>query len=160
MLLELSKNIPPGPCIELEYQNTSMNINEHQNTNITELSNILSQLSLKMPSPAEQAISIPKISNLAELDSIADDALMQVFWENKETVYSYSRIDIENILAKKDLEFLKSMRLSLCEIAGNTFPSYSEKVPINRKSKNKIANDIFFLGFRILNDNITKEMEN
>ena len=78
----------------------------------------------------------------------------------KQGHFSYGRIDIENTLTKRDIEILKSMRINLCEIAGKTFPDYSEKVPINRKAKNKIANDIFNLGFSIINKNVSKDMEN
>ena len=104
--------------------------------------------------------NIRVISHLAELEAISDDALMQVFWENRETIFAYSSVDIEATLAKKDLEVLKLIRVHLCDLAGKLFPTFAKKVPINRKAKNKVAHDIFHLGYSIINKNFTKEMEN
>ena len=104
--------------------------------------------------------NIPVISHLAELEAISDDALMQVFWENRETIFAYSSVDIEATLAKKDLEVLKLIRVHLCDLAGKLFPTFDKKVLINRKAKNKVAHDIFHLGYSIINKSFTKEMEN
>ena len=136
-----------------------MNKLQSDTTNVSDLSRIMSELSLTTTSTESKAM-IPNINHLPELDSITDDALLQVFWENRDTIFSYARVDIENTLVKRDLEVLKSIRIKLCEIVGQLFQNYSGKIPINRKVKNKVVNDIFNLGFSIINKNVTKEMEN
>lgn len=89
-----------------------------------------------MPSSEDQAKNIPIIKHLPELEYISDDALMQVFWGNRNTVFAYGRTDIESTLMKRDIEVLKVIRTNLCELAGEIFPAYLEKTPINRKVKN------------------------
>ena len=127
--------------------------------NLNELTRIMAELSLSSQSVESKTMS-PKIQHLPELDSINDDNLLQVFWENRDTIFAYARVDIENTLAKRDLEVLQCIRVKLCDIASKLFPEYSEKVPIKRRVKNKVVNDIFNLGFSIINKNVTKEMEN
>ena len=123
---------------------------ECDHKNVDELTRFMADLSLTTLIN-ESIAMIPKINHLPELDSINDDALLQVFWENRDTIFAYARSDIENTLAKRDLEVLKCVRVKLCEVAIKAFPEYSEKVPIKRKVKNKVVNDIFNLGFSIIN---------
>ena len=58
-----------------------MNIPEGEYTNIKELTRIMSELAITTPVD-ENTAKIPVITHLAELETISDDALMQVFWQN------------------------------------------------------------------------------
>ena len=61
--------------------------------NVNELTRIMADLTLAAPAEEDKA-TIPIIKHLPELESISDDALLQVFWENRETINAYARGDV------------------------------------------------------------------
>ena len=108
-----------------------MNILEDSQTNIKDLTQIMASLSIASPEDENKA-KVPAIKQLVELESISDEALIQTFWENRETIYSNPIHDIERTLMKRnDFDVLKRMRAQLCDLAGKTFSQYNRKIPIN-----------------------------
>ena len=109
-------------------------------------------------------ISLPQheaINTLSELETVLDNTFPGVFWANRIVIFSHTKADIEETLAKHpDTDILLSLRDSLIDIAKEMFSEYANRTPINRKKKPLIITDIYNLGYSIINNNTTHELDN
>ena len=107
-------------------------------------------------------VRVPKIKDLSELDSISDSALCQVIWESSEILFLYARDNFVQTIEKRDFCVLKDIKQYFCDKAGEMFPNYASRTPVNRRvtSKGALALDIFNLGISIHNKRESIDMDN
>ena len=100
-----------------------------------------------------------KLQLLSDLEKYGKNDLAKVFCENMALIYQYSANDIQQVLAKQDMDALDPMRKALVDLACEAFPQLSERRPINRQIKHEILPDIFLLGYSIINKLVAKDLE-
>ena len=126
--------------------------------NLNNLSDSMSHLSI-----ASQGSNIPQqgpINNLSALEAVQDDVFQQVFWDNRVLIFANTKSDIEDALLKRNsLDTLQSLRDMLINIAKNMFTLYSDRTPISRRAKNTVITDIYNLGYSIINENATYDLD-
>ena len=101
----------------------------------------------------------PTISQLQDLDDLADDVFSNTFTCNLTTIFQYARNDIISSLEQRDLATLAALRSSLCDLTQQNLDAYVDAVPVQRKVKHTTANDIFALGFCLVNKQRTKDSD-
>ena len=99
----------------------------------------------------------PTISQLQDLDDLADEAFNNIFTCNLTTIFQYARNDIISSVEQRDLATLAALRSSLCDLTQQNFDAYVDAVPVQRKVKHTTAHDIFVLGFCLVNKQRTKD---
>ena len=106
-------------------------------------------------------MSVPDIKELDQLNCISNSALCQVLWGSNEIIFAYARDDFVKIMEQKDPSVLKDIKQFLCDKAGKMFPEFKIRKPVNRKEKNNkaAAQDIFDLGYSIINKKVTIDMD-
>ena len=85
--------------------------------------------------------------------------LCGVFCESLEVICQYTYQDISNALGKADMEVLGAIHRVLADKAAATFPAFKDHRVINRQVKHKILPDIYHLGYSIVNNLQTKDLE-
>ena len=101
----------------------------------------------------------PTISQLQDLDNLADDVFSNTFTCNLTTIFQYARNDIISSVEQRDLATLAALRSSLCDLTQQNFDAYVDAVPVQRKVKHTTAHDIFALGFCLVNKQRTKDSD-
>ena len=96
------------------------------------------------------------ITQLSELSSVDCSKYSSVFLDSLHIVYRYAAMEE---LIKTDMECLASLQKQLGDLVLHTFSEYKDKRVINRQVKNKIARDIFYMGYSIANKQAAKELE-
>ena len=99
------------------------------------------------------------ISQLQDLDDLADDAFSNTFTCNLTTIFQYACNDIISSLEQRDLATLAALRSSLCELTQQNLDAYVDAVPVQQKVKHTTANDIFALGFCPVNKQRTNDSD-
>ena len=119
----------------------------------------MSSLSIA-PQPGSNIPQQGPINNLSALEAVQDDVFQQVFWDNRVLIFANTKSDIEDALLKRNsLDTLQSLRDMLINIAKNMFTLYSDRTPISRRAKNTIITDIYNLGYSIINENATYDLD-
>ena len=101
----------------------------------------------------------PTISQLQDLDDLADDAFSNTFTCNLTTIFQYGRNDIISSVEQRDLATLAALRSSLCDLTQQNFDAYVDAVPVQRNVKHKTAHDIFALEFCLVHKQRTKDSD-
>ena len=96
------------------------------------------------------------ITQLSELRSVDCSKYSSVFLDSLHIVYRYAAMDIQEELIKTDMECLASLQKQLGDLVLRTFSEYKEERVMNRQVKNKIARDIFYMGYSIANKQAAK----
>ena len=106
-------------------------------------------------------MSVPDIKELDQLNCISNSALCQALWGSNEIIFAYARDDFVKIMEQKDPSVLKDIKQFLCDEAEKMFPEFKTRKPVNRKEKNNkaAAQDIFDLGYSIINKKVTINMD-
>ena len=99
------------------------------------------------------------ITQLSELSSVDCSKYSSVFLDSLHIVYRYATMDIQEELKQTDMECLASLRKQLGHLVLLSFSEYKDKRVINRQVTNKIARDIFYMGYIIANKQAAKELE-
>ena len=106
-----------------------------------------------------QTINMARIVNLSDLKTIDDEGVAKAFFENMEMIFQFALKDITAVLEEKQTDVLGTIRQELCDKMKNSFPEFHARRPINRKAKHLIVQDIFQLGYSLVNKSPTKEAE-
>ena len=106
-------------------------------------------------------MSVPDIKELDQLNCISNNALCLALWGSNEIIFAYARDDFVKIMEQKDPSVLKDIKQFLCDEAEKMFPEFKTRKPVNRKEKNNkaAAQDIFDLGYSIINERVTIDMD-
>ena len=100
-----------------------------------------------------------QITEINDLKNICDNDFQEAFWNNRQVVFSYALQDVLSLLDSRTKKILQPLRNHLCKLAQETFVDLQDKVQVNRRGKNPINEDIFHLGYSLVNNAITKEAE-
>ena len=96
---------------------------------------------------------------LQDLANIERKKFQEVFLTNMDTIFSYSALDVQDIISEVDIETLSDLRKSLCQKAQDTFTALKDRRPVNRLVKHRFVSDIFHIGYSIVNGSPVKEIE-
>lgn len=100
------------------------------------------------------------ITNLGELKGVENEKLSECFISNLSLIYQYALKDIEVALENKSLEVLQSLRTELFTKVSESLSNYQNKTLIvNRKTKHTAIGDIVQLGYSIVNNSPSREID-
>ena len=99
------------------------------------------------------------ITDLADLNFIKDGHYANIFSQNLKQVFNYSSVVIKKILNDRDHEILKDLRDMLVKQVAETYESYAGKLPIDRRTKQKVIDDILLLGDTVAKNQITANLD-
>ena len=100
-----------------------------------------------------------EINNLADLKNTAVDSFAETFMHNLSSIFQYTQTDIIEVIDIRCQNTLAVLRQKLCDEIKVSFPMYQQRRPISRKAKHLIAQDIFHLGYSLVNESVSCEAE-
>ena len=98
-------------------------------------------------------------TTLADLSPISDDEFTDTFVRNQAIIFQNDQTDIVSKLDEREITTLKMLRNRLCEDTKAAFPDLSHRTPINRMVKHLVIQDIFHLGYSLVNALASKELD-
>ena len=93
---------------------------------------------------------------------MTDEGFTRTFLSNLENIFIHSKNDIITKLNEKSPEFdgiRKELRQQLLTEMGKVLPDYSHRTPINRIKQKGLCEDIFILGYCIVQKTIHEDLE-
>ena len=99
------------------------------------------------------------LSNLPDLSNIDRELFPDCFMTNMNYIYQFGMKDIQDVIEKRSFADLSNLRDMLFAKFQSIFPDYTEKFLVNRKINKTISSDIVQLGYCIVNESITKDIE-
>ena len=104
------------------------------------------------------------IATLKDLDGMKDEVYPKTYVNNLNRIHEYNKDDILiKLESHENDDVLKELKQELLTLLtqSDTFSSdYSRKTPIDRRVKNLICQDIFNLGYCIIHNTPTKDLDN
>ena len=99
------------------------------------------------------------LQNLNDIKSVTDSELSEVFCNNLQLIYQYAGKDITDAIENRDLTVLGELCAHLFEKLQESFPELQHKTLVTRRVKHTQLNDIFQIGYSIVNKSVSKDLE-
>ena len=99
------------------------------------------------------------ITDISMFSTVSDGDFSTVFTDNLERIFQYNKNSVVDILKSRDTAVLDPLRLSLAHKLQIDFPGLTNKVLHNRKVPNTSASDIYLIGYSIVNNALSLEVE-
>ena len=104
-------------------------------------------------------MQISHVNDLTDLKRFPNDELNDVFMSHIEFIYQYGLQDIQSCIIERPLDTLEDLRKRLFLKLQQSFPQYSNMTMMNRKKQHTFCSDIAHLGYSVVNDNPSKELD-
>lgn len=104
-------------------------------------------------------IAVPQIQNLQDLDTCEKTNFGAIVLHNLDAIFQYNGRDIQTQFAKEEQSLLVELRKTLCARIQERFEQYKDQRPVNRQVKHKLVSDIYYLGYCLVNDSPSKDLD-
>ena len=127
--------------------------NKHDSSDVSDHGETSSHGETSQPSPS---LAISDLPDIATIDSVL---FVECFMLNMNYIFQFAMKDIQGTIEKRTFTELSDLRDKIFEKFLETFPNHPRKFLVNRKVIHTISNDIVNLGYSIVNENLTREVE-
>ena len=98
------------------------------------------------------------ITDITAFSTVSDENFIGTFIVKLNLVFQYSKSHVTNLLETRDIAVLNPLRSELTEKAVTIFDELKDRTLCNRKARNTYANDIFLLGYSIVNNAVASDI--
>ena len=98
-------------------------------------------------------------TTLKDIQAWDKDSFTAKFTDNLELIMRYGSKDITESLQCIDLSTLCILQKALCDKVSGMFPQFKESRPVNRQVKHRVIPDIFQLGYSLVNESPSKDLD-